>query len=131
MDPYHILLGYTHQSVRIGIAQIILGQERQFMQILNTPDVIRRNALLFHLLAVVGHILPYMVYLLYQFFVLNGYDLFPRSTFNLFLEIIFHWSKTSLRITHFSRVRTLSCSSPGIWPVPWLPLLSAMLLPAY
>ena len=65
------------------------------MQIVDALDVIRCDTLLFHLFAVVGYILPYMVYLLYQFLVLNGYDLFPRSTFNLFLEIVFHWYKTS------------------------------------
>ena len=47
------------------------------MQIRNALDIIGGNALLFHLLAVIRHVFPNMLYLFDQALVLPGKDLFP------------------------------------------------------
>ena len=87
VDTYAVSQRSTEQTIGIRIAQVGFGQERQLVQIVYALDVIGRKAFFFHLLTVVGHIVPYMLDLLDQTLVLQGKHLLPRGGFDILLII--------------------------------------------
>ena len=90
LDAYALLQRLAHQAVGVGHAQVILGDEGQLMQIVPAFDVIRGYALFFHLLAVIGHVVPDVLYLRDKALVLPGFDLFLRRAFDFRLIVTFH-----------------------------------------
>ena len=78
------------QPIGIRIAQVRLGKERQLVQVTNALDVLRRHALFFHLLAVVGNVVPDMLNLLNKTLVLPRADLLLRCSFNFRLIVVGH-----------------------------------------
>ena len=77
LDADAVLQGLAHQSVRIGLSQVRLGKERKLVQIVDGLDVLRRHALLLHLLPVIRDVVPDMLHLLHDLFILDLFDLFP------------------------------------------------------
>ncbi len=59
------------------------------MQIVDRSDIVRRNALFFHFLTVIRHILPNVLYLRNQLFRLDLSDLIETRALYLFLIIAF------------------------------------------
>ena len=91
LDAHAVLQGLGHQAVGIGLPQVGFGDKGQLMQVFRPLDVLGGQALGLHLLAVVGHIVPHMLYLLDQTLVLPSLDLFPRRGLDLGLVVPFHW----------------------------------------
>ena len=64
--------GLCHEAVGVALAKVILGDEGELVQVLNALDVIGGHSFGFHLLAVVGDVVPHMLDLLHQTFTLEG-----------------------------------------------------------
>ena len=45
-----------HKPIGIGFPQVVLGEEGEFVEVLNTLDVVGGDPLFFHLLALVGNV---------------------------------------------------------------------------
>ena len=63
------------------------------MKIVHRLDIVRRHALFLHLFPVVGHVVIYAPYLLYQLLALDLFDLFYGCCLDLLLKIMFCQSK--------------------------------------
>ena len=96
LDADAVLQGHPHQPVGVSIPQVRLGEEGQLVQVVAGLDIRRCDPLLLHLFAVVGHVVPHMLDLLYQALVLPGLDLFPGRSLDLRLIIAFQWNHPSL-----------------------------------
>ena len=68
--------GLGQQSVGVCFAQVVLGEEGELMQVSGGLDVVGGHALFFHLLAIVGDIVPDMLDLLDKALILPSADLF-------------------------------------------------------
>ena len=90
LNAHAFFLRFAHQAVGIGEAKVVLGEERQLVQIGGTLDVLGRNALFFHLLAVIGYIVPYMLHLLDQALILQRFELFNGCAFDFRLIVTSH-----------------------------------------
>ena len=91
VDTDTLIHGLANQATGIGLAQVVLGQERKLVQILCALNVRRGHTLFFHFLAVVRDIVPHMLHLLDKTLVLPGFDLLTGSSFNLGLIILCHF----------------------------------------
>ena len=91
LNAHAVLQRTRDQTVRIGFAQVVLGDEGQLVQVVDALDIVRRYALFFHLLTVVRHVIPHIAHLLNQALVLPCEDLLPAGTFDFRLIIAFHW----------------------------------------
>ena len=60
------------------------------MKVINALDIIGGNPLFLHLLTIIGHIIPNMLYLLYKSFALQSFHLLPIHTLDLFIPILSH-----------------------------------------
>ena len=95
LDAHALLQGLGYQPVGVGLPQVGLGDEGQLVQVVAGADVVRGEALLLHLLAVVGHIVPDVAHLLHKPLILPGLDLFPGRALDLGLVVSFHWNHSS------------------------------------
>ena len=109
--------GLAHQAVGICLPQVVLFQEGQLVQVVNTLNILGSHALFFHFFAVVGHIVPNVLYLLYQAFILQSTKLLIGHGLNFRLIIVCHGFHLSLsvRLRHFCPGRMRFCSAPGTW----------------
>ena len=99
LDANAILEGCAHQAVGIGFAKVSLAQKRQLVQIFGTLDIIGRQALLFHLLTVIGYVFPDMPDLRYETLILESFQLLTGHGLDLRLEIAFsHKATPSFRL---------------------------------
>ena len=103
LDADAVFQGPGQQAVRIGVSQVVLGQERQLAQILHALDVLRGEAFFLHFCTVVGHIVPHMAHLSDQALVLPCQDLLPVRGLDFFLIVPFHmfFSFLFVRSVHF------------------------------
>ena len=90
VNPDTLILGNAHKAVGISITQVCLGQERQLVQVIDGLDIVQGDALVFHLLAVVGHIVPHVLDLLHEPLVLQGTKLLIGHGFDFWLVIVRH-----------------------------------------
>ena len=82
LDADTFAQGLGHEAVGVALPQVILGDEGELVQILDALDVIGGHTLGFHLLAVVGDIVPNMLDLFDQAFTLEGAQLFLGHGFD-------------------------------------------------
>ena len=133
LDAHAVLQGLGHQAIGIGLPQVGFGDKGQLMQVFRPLDVLGGQALGLHLLAVVGHIVPHMLYLLDQTLVLPSLDLFPRRglldqtlvlpSLDLFprrgldlgLVVPFHWDHPFLDLIFRRRISPLTSLSLPPW----------------
>ena len=88
-EPGQVLVDYSAEGE--GIKRLHEpGFSSMPLQIVNTLDIGRGHALLFHFFAIVGNVVPYVLYLLDQSFRLPCTNLLMRSSFDLLLIIAFH-----------------------------------------
>ena len=90
LDPHTVPGRAGQKSVRICFSQIILGQERQLLKIIQSLNIRRRHTLLFHQLSVIFVMLIHVCYLLNQALRLQFLDLLHGHGLDLRLEILFH-----------------------------------------
>ena len=90
MDAYAFFQRLCKQTEGICIPQTRLAQKRELIQIVAAVDILRRDALFFHLRAVVGDLVPDVPDLTDQTLILPGLDLLLARTFDFFLIIPFH-----------------------------------------
>lgn len=90
MYAYDLTLGHCQHTHRIGLTKIILGDKGQPGYILKTIYIAGSDTLLFHLLTVMGHVLPYAAHLLQKFFLLKLFNFTARSAFYILLKILLH-----------------------------------------
>ena len=83
-----IIQRLCQQSVRIGIPQVSLREERQLMQIVDTLDIFGLYALFIHQVTVVGNVFINVLYLLHQLLRLELLHVLPGHSFNFFLIVI-------------------------------------------
>jgi hypothetical protein len=95
LDADALLQGLGHQPIGVGLPQVGLGDKGELVQVVAGLDVVRGKALLLHLLAVVGHIVPDVAHLLHKPLVLPGLDLLPGCALDFRLIISFHWNHSS------------------------------------
>ena len=89
INPMPVITGAA-QPMGVGVAKIRLAQEGQLVQVIHALDISGGQALLLHLGAVVGDVVPHMLHLLDEAFVLPCQDLLPRGGFDLRLVIVCH-----------------------------------------
>ena len=93
LDADAVLQGPGQQAVGVGLPQVVLGEEGELVEVLHALYVVGGDALLLHLLPVVGDGVPHVPHLLDQALVLPGQDLLPAGTLDLRLVVTFHrWS---------------------------------------
>ena len=90
VDPDAVLQIRTQQAVGIRVAQVGLAEERQLSDVIHTADIVRGDALFFHLFPVVGDIVPYMFHLADDLFILDFQDFLPRCRFDFRLVVPAH-----------------------------------------
>ena len=82
--------GLAAKSVRISDTEVVLGQKRKLVKICRGFDVIGCQTFFFHLLTVVGNVVPNVLYLRNKSFILPCKNLFAGSGFNFGLIVAFH-----------------------------------------
>ena len=106
--PFHtcIVTGFRafrkrnrQHSVGVGIAQVRLAEEGELADVVHGFDIVRRQAFLFHQMAVVGNVIPYMADLPDELFILNLQYFLPGRRFDLRLIVILHGTPPLLRRT--------------------------------
>ena len=90
MDADAVLQVCTQKAVGIGFPQVGFAEKRELMDIIHGFDVIRREPFFLHQMTVVGDVVPDVVNLFDELFVLNFQYFFPWSGFNLLLVISLH-----------------------------------------
>ncbi len=114
LNAHAVLQRRGQQAVGVGVPQVVLGEEGQLVQVLHALDVRGGHALFLHLLAVVGHIVPHMLYLLDQALVLPRQDLLPRGALNFRLIVTLHRDGLLLfMFIHFSCIYFTTFISPS------------------
>ena len=89
LDAHAVFERLAHETIGIGDAQILLGEEWELFQIIRRSDVVGRQALSFHFFAVVGYVVPYVPDLGDEALILPGLDLFAGRCFDFRLIIAF------------------------------------------
>ena len=79
-----------HQTVGIAFPQIVLGQKRELMKILDSTDVSRFHTGFLHFLPVIFHIFINAFHRVDKTLILQCGHLIPRRGFDIRLIIIFH-----------------------------------------
>ena len=90
LDADTVLQRDRQQAVGISLPEISFGEEGELFQIIHRLDIVRGDALFFHLFPVVGDIVPHVTDLLHETLGLDGPDLFAACAFDRFLIILFH-----------------------------------------
>ena len=90
MQTDNILHGHGEKTVGIGIAKILLIAEGQLVQVVDGPDIVRRDAGLLHLAAVEGNVFIYAAHRRGKALILQGDDLLTRRSLDFGRIISFH-----------------------------------------
>ena len=90
MDADALTQRRAEQTIGIGVAQVCLGEEGQLVQIVDSADIVRSDALFFHFFAIVGNIIPDVLNLFNEALVLPSQNLLTGSGFNFWLIVMGH-----------------------------------------
>ena len=108
----------AQKAVGIGFAEIVFGEERKFLDVVNALYVFRLYTFLVHQIAVVGDIVVDVFHLLYDLLVLDLQDLLAGRGLDLFLVIVLHFEAPFLAFVGiaviFRRRRALGTSGPDL-----------------
>ena len=89
LDAYAVLEGHRKHSVRIGLPKVVLGDERELLDVVQGLNVLGLYALLVHQRPVVRDVFVYVLYLFFELFLLERTYLLPGHSLDLFLIIPF------------------------------------------
>ena len=90
VDADTFIQGLASQAMGICLTQVVLAQEGQLVEVIYAFNIINGNTLIFHLLTVVGYIVPHMPQLLHKSFVLQLTKLLVGHGFDFRLIIVSH-----------------------------------------
>ena len=90
LDAHTVTQRLCKQTIGILIAQVILRDERQLMEIFDAVDILRLDAGLIHAVAIKLDVVVYVLDLLDQSFALQCFELFYRHGLDFWLIIVFH-----------------------------------------
>ena len=90
MDADAVLQISAQQSIGICVPQVRLAEEGELFDVIHGFDIIRRETSLFHQMTVIGDVVPDMVDLFDELFILDFQDFFPWGRFNFRLVISLH-----------------------------------------
>ena len=116
LDADTVLEVSAQKAVGIRFAEVIFGQERKLVDVIDALNIFGFHAFLVHEIAVVGDIVIDIFDLLHNLFVLDLEDLFAGGGFDLFLVIVFH--NSSFPCFEVTSARGLwHCAKKGAAPV--------------